>query len=61
MLIMTNTRWSEQQLKGFLDTATTMKLYRRADIPNDTNNVNLIEELYVDPLPNATFVKSGIQ
>src|SRR6266699_6480823 len=46
------TRWTEEQLKGFYDAAQSLKLYRRAELQNDLDGKSLIEELYVDPLPN---------
>ena len=38
-------------LDAFRDTAQSLKLYRRADIPGEGGE-SLIEALYVDPLPN---------
>lgn len=38
-------------LEGFHSAVQSMKLYRRADIENDRGE-SLVEELYVDPLPN---------
>lgn len=46
------TRWTEKQLNGFHETAQPLKLYRRAELQNETDGTPLIEELYVDPLPN---------
>ncbi|HEU0001359.1 MAG TPA: hypothetical protein VFQ36_10695, partial [Ktedonobacteraceae bacterium] len=44
-------RFTKKQLTGFRDAAQSLKLYRRADLRNETNGESLIEELYVDPLP----------
>jgi hypothetical protein len=44
--------WTKPQLDGFHNAAQSLKLYRRAELQNDANGMLLIEELYVDPLPN---------
>jgi Cdc6-like AAA superfamily ATPase len=54
---MVTTRWTDDQLKGFHTAAQSLKLYRRADLaqaegPLGADSSSLIEELYVDPLPN---------
>lgn len=41
----------QHELDGFREAAQSLKLYRRAEIA-DSGGVSLIEELYVDPLPN---------
>jgi DNA-binding MarR family transcriptional regulator len=46
------TRWTKKQLDGFHDAAQSLKLYRRAELQKDTDGTSIIEELYVDPLPN---------
>lgn len=45
-------RWTTNQLNGFHEAAQSLKLYRRAELQNETDGTPLIEELYVDPLPN---------
>jgi len=45
-------RWTVKQLDGFHETAQSLKLYRRAELQNETDGTSLIEDLYVDPLPN---------
>src|SRR5947209_12037002 len=45
-------RWTKKQLNGFQEAAQSLKPYRRADLHNGINGASLIEELYVDPLPN---------
>ena len=44
-------RWSTTELEAFRETAQSLKLYRRADLPGPGGK-SLIEELYVDPLPS---------
>ncbi len=39
------------ELEAFREAAQSLKLYRRADLPG-SDGESLIEELYVDPLPN---------
>ena len=39
------------QRDGFRDAAQSLKLYRRAELADDTGD-GLVEELYVDPLPD---------
>jgi uncharacterized protein YbcI len=41
----------DKRLEGFREAAESLKLYRRADLPG-SDGESLIEELYVDPLPN---------
>jgi DNA-binding transcriptional ArsR family regulator len=48
---MSPQRLSEEQLKAFHEAVQSLKLYRRAELENDRGD-SLIEELYVDPLPN---------
>lgn len=43
--------YSKDELDRFQDAVQTMKLYRRAELQNGAGD-DLIEELYVDPLPN---------
>jgi hypothetical protein len=44
--------WSEHQLNGFAEAAQSLKLYRRAELLNEAGNKPIIENLYVDPLPD---------
>jgi len=44
------TKWTIKQLEGFHEAAQSLKLYRRAELYNDTTRKSLIEDLYVDPL-----------
>jgi DNA-binding MarR family transcriptional regulator len=48
---MTSERWTNTELESFREAAQSLKLYRRADLPGKGGE-SLIEELYVDPLPN---------
>src|SRR4051794_37774724 len=45
------TQPSTSELGAFRDAAQSLKLYRRAEL-RDEGGEPLIEELYVDPLPN---------
>lgn len=47
-------------LDAFRDTAQSLKLYRRADIPGGGGE-SLIEELYVDPLPNEHVLQTMVK
>lgn len=44
-------RWTNKQLNKFADAAQSLKLYRRAELLAEENDKSLIEQLYVDPLP----------
>jgi DNA-binding MarR family transcriptional regulator len=46
------TKWTDEQLNGFYNAAQSLKLYRRAELQDETSGTSLIEALYVDPLPN---------
>ena len=48
----TSTRWTGDQLNGFHNAAQSLKLYRRAELHSDKTGESLIQQLYVDPLPN---------
>jgi hypothetical protein len=45
-------RWKKAQVKQFADAAQSLKLYRRAELIDDETQKSLIEDLYVDPLPD---------
>ncbi len=57
---MTTGLRARSELEAFREAAQSLKLYRRADLPG-VDGESLIEELYVDPLPNdhvlSTMVK----
>ncbi|MDN7906629.1 hypothetical protein QZM18_21265 [Burkholderia diffusa] len=43
--------FSKRDLSGFNDAAQSLRLYRRADLTDPDSGNSLIEDLYVDPLP----------
>jgi hypothetical protein len=45
-------QWSKKHLEGFQAVAQSLKLYRRAELQEETSQKSLIRELYVDPLPH---------
>jgi hypothetical protein len=44
-------RFTKDELKGFSDAAQSLKLYRRAELIDEQSGKQIINELYVDPLP----------
>jgi len=54
-------RWTKKQLDSFQEAAQSLKLYRRADLHNEANGASLIEELYVDPLPNDAILETMLK
>src|SRR5688572_4769679 len=55
---MTRKRWDSKQLEGFQEAAQSLKLYRRADLQDVEQGVSLIEDLYVDPLPEEQVLQT---
>ncbi|MBX9654820.1 hypothetical protein K2Y11_14505 [bacterium] len=55
---MAKTRWTQEELDGFHKAAQSLKLYRRAELTEDASGDPLIEQLYVDPLPNNHILKT---
>jgi hypothetical protein len=53
-------RAEDPLLKGFADAAQSLKLYRRAELL-DQNDRPLIEQLYVDPLPNNAVLSAMLR
>jgi pantothenate kinase-related protein Tda10 len=49
---------SSQELQGFRAAVESLKLYRRADLQDPEHGTSLIEELYVDPLPQDDVFKT---
>ena len=45
-------------LNAFQDAAQSLKLYRRAELLDETTNQSLIEQLYIDPLPEEHVFKT---
>lgn len=52
-------KYSDTDIRAFRKTAESLKLYRRAEVTGDFGE-NLIEELYVDPLPNEHVLQTAI-
>jgi hypothetical protein len=48
----THEGWSKKQLEGWQAAAQSLKLYRRAELQDESTQKSLIRELYVDPLPH---------
>lgn len=48
---MAENPWSKETLLAFQDAIQSLKLYRRADLQDLERGASLIEQLYVDPLP----------
>jgi Cdc6-like AAA superfamily ATPase/DNA-binding MarR family transcriptional regulator len=49
------------QLNAFHEAAQSLKLYRRAELQDEDSGNNLIEKLYVDPLPNNHVLQTTIK
>src|SRR5271165_1262052 len=43
---------TQKQLQRFYHAAESLKLYRRADLHDPEKGIDVIESLYVDPLPH---------
>ena len=52
---------SSQDLDGFRTAVESLKLYRRADLNDPEQGTSLIEELYVDPLPQDDVFKTVLR
>jgi Cdc6-like AAA superfamily ATPase len=50
--------FSEKNLDAFHSAAQSLKLYRRAELTDPESNDPLVDELYVDPLPNDHVFKT---
>lgn len=44
--------WTQKQLDGFHRAAESLKLYRRAELQDESTGATLVKQLYVDPLPS---------
>lgn len=53
--------WSAKQVSKFAEAAQSLKLYRRAELVSEGNNQSLIEQLYVDPLPNNAILNGMLR
>jgi DNA-binding MarR family transcriptional regulator len=58
---MTDAHWTSPQLDGFHKAAQSLKLYRRAELQDEDTGSPLIEELYVDPLPNSHVLQTTLK
>ncbi|MCX5734707.1 MAG: hypothetical protein NTW68_10310 [candidate division NC10 bacterium] len=52
---------SSAELEGFRAAVESLKLYRRADLNDPEQGTSLIEELYVDPLPQDDVFKTVLR
>lgn len=55
---MTTNPWDSSTLQGFQRAAQSLKLYRRADLVDEAHGAPLIDELYVDPLPENQVLRT---
>jgi hypothetical protein len=53
--------WTNAQSSKFAEAAQSLKLYRRAELVRDGTNQSLIEQLYVDPLPNDAILNGMLR
>lgn len=51
-------KFTPKQLKGFAEAAQSLKLYRRAELVDEQSGKRLIDDLYVDPLPEDAILTS---
>ncbi len=47
---------TNEQIRKFSDAAQSLKLYRRAELVDEESGRQLIDELYVDPLPQNAVI-----
>jgi hypothetical protein len=52
---------NSEQIDGFRAAVESLKLYRRADLNDPEHGTSLIEELYVDPLPQDDVFKTVLR
>lgn len=57
----TSKTWTLKQLKKFHAAAESLKLYRRADLVDAEQGGSIVEELYVDPLPNEQLLQMALR
>jgi DNA-binding MarR family transcriptional regulator len=53
--------WETDTLAGFRKAAESLKLFRRADLTDPEHNTSLIDELYVDPLPEEAVFRNVLR
>lgn len=58
---MSEQKPSVEELQGFRAAIESLKLYRRADLNDPEHGTSLIEQLYVDPLPQADVFKTVLR
>ena len=58
---MNDTHPSSAEIDGFRAAVESLKLYRRADLNDPEHGTSLIEELYVDPLPQDDVLKTVLR
>jgi DNA-binding MarR family transcriptional regulator len=56
-----SSRWDSHTLRGFQRTADSLKLYRRADLSDPEHGESLIDDLYVDPLPEDAVFRTALR
>lgn len=58
---MAQKRWSTSRLQAFHEAAQSLKLYRRAEILDNEQGSSLVEDLYVDPLPEDQILNTVVR
>lgn len=58
---MSETPWGSAILRGFQEAAQSLKLYRRADLHDPDQGTSLIDDLYVDPLPEEQVFRTVLK
>jgi hypothetical protein len=53
--------WTKAQAAKFAEAAQSLKLYRRAELFKTGTNQSIIEQLYVDPLPNDAILQGMVR
>ena len=53
--------WNDDAVSGFYKAAESLKLFRRADLADPEQNSSLIDDLYVDPLPQDTVLQTVLR
>lgn len=53
--------WKRKQAEKFGEAAQSLKLYRRAELFKNGTNESLIQQLYVDPLPNNAILNGMLR
>src|SRR5450631_1563946 len=53
--------WDARALSGFRKAVESLKLFRRADLTDPEHNSSLVDELYVDPLPEDAVFQTALR